>query len=154
MECFDGETCERSAHLDGEFETLNSLPVEWVVELLGCRTLNRNIIIWRDEAGKLHNENGPAAEYPNGMREWWIHGEKHRVGGPATIDYYGNKQWRQKGILHRVDGPAVERVDGTKEWWVNGSRHRVGGPAVEEADGTREWYYHGERHHEDGSPYP
>ena len=45
---------------------------------------------------KLHRTDGPAIEYVNGDKSWWVDGK-----------------------LHRTDGPAIERADGYKEWWVN-----------------------------------
>ena len=50
--------------------------------------------------GKLHREDGPALEFANGDKEWWIDGK-----------------------LHRLDGPAVEWVDGSKEWWIDGTKY-------------------------------
>jgi len=41
--------------------------------------------------GNLHREDGPAIEWADGSKEWWIN-EK----------------------LHREDGPAIEWADGTK----------------------------------------
>jgi hypothetical protein len=46
--------------------------------------------------GKLHREDGPAIEYPDGSEEW----------------YLNNK-------LHREDGPAIDHSDGTKKWYLN-----------------------------------
>jgi hypothetical protein len=54
---------------------------------------------YRNNAGKLHREDGPAIELANGTRSWWINGE-----------------------LHREDGPAVELANGTGDWWINGER--------------------------------
>jgi hypothetical protein len=48
---------------------------------------------------RLHRENGPAMEYANGSKAWWINNNRHRL-----------------------DGPAVECADGYKAWWVNGER--------------------------------
>jgi hypothetical protein len=31
----------------------------------------------------LHREDGPAVEWADGRREWWLHGERHREDGPA-----------------------------------------------------------------------
>jgi hypothetical protein len=31
-----------------------------------------------NEDGKLHREDGPAAEYGDGTKEWWINGKRHR----------------------------------------------------------------------------
>ena len=51
----------------------------------------------RNENGKLHRVDGPAVEWANGTREWWLNGR-----------------------LHRIDGPAIEVANGDCEWWVEG----------------------------------
>jgi len=53
---------------------------------------------YRNVQGELHREDGPAVEYNDGTKEWWLNGQ-----------------------LHREDGPAIEYYDGIKEWWLNGS---------------------------------
>jgi hypothetical protein len=65
----------------------------------------------------LHREDGPAIEYADGSKWWYVDGKRHRG-----------------------DGPACEYADGSKEWYVDGKRHRVDGPAVEWADGSKWWY--------------
>jgi hypothetical protein len=30
--------------------------------------------VWRNEVGQLHREDGPAVEYANGTKEWWMYG--------------------------------------------------------------------------------
>jgi hypothetical protein len=52
--------------------------------------------VWRNPAGQLHREDGPARELPNGTNIWYLNGERHRS-----------------------NGPAIERFDGDKEWWLN-----------------------------------
>jgi hypothetical protein len=52
--------------------------------------------LWYNSDGKLHREDGHAAEFWYGTKEWWLNG-KH----------------------HREDGPAIEFTDGYKEWWLN-----------------------------------
>ena len=59
---------------------------------------------WIDEDGtptfkKLHRTDGPAAEWANGSKYWWVMGKEHRT-----------------------DGPAVEFGDGYKFWFVNGEQ--------------------------------
>jgi hypothetical protein len=51
----------------------------------------------RNEKGELHRTDGPAVEYADNYREWYLNGK-----------------------LHRVDGPAIEYKDGSCEWWQNG----------------------------------
>jgi hypothetical protein len=46
----------------------------------------------------LHRLDGPAVEYADGTREWWVNGKPHRL-----------------------DGPAVEYPDGgTRAWYIEG----------------------------------
>ena len=40
----------------------------------------------------LHRENGPAVEYSNGDKEWWVDGRLHRMDGPA-LDYNEKSRW-------------------------------------------------------------
>src|SRR3990167_8892773 len=56
---------------------------------------NEGTIIWRNLDGQLHRRDGPAIEWANGDKEWWLN-DQH----------------------HREDGPAVERANGDKEWWL------------------------------------
>ena len=106
--------------------------------------------VWRLSNGELHRLDGPAYEYANGSKEWWVNGKRHRVDGPAIEFQDGYKAWLLNDKLHREDGPAIEYGNGTKEWWVNGNLHREDGPAIEGADGTKEWFLNGQRHREDG----
>ena len=86
----------------------------------------RNRTEWRNLEGKMHRLDGPAIEYSDGYKAWWVNGQ-----------------------LHRIDGPAVEYSEGNKEWWVNGKLHRVDGPAVEWSNGIKEWFIEGEEFTED-----
>lgn len=36
--------------------------------------------------GLLHRENGPAVEYPDGSKEWFLNHQRHRNDGPAIED--------------------------------------------------------------------
>jgi len=105
---------------------------------------------WYNSNGKLHREDGPAVEYSDGTKKWYIDGKLHREDGPAIEDANETKYWYQNGELHREDGPAVEWTDGTKYWYIDGKRHREDGPAVKWSNGQKEWYIDGKRHREDG----
>jgi len=43
----------------------------------------------------------------------------HRVDGPAIEYDDGSREWYLNGKLHREDGPAIEWADGSKEWFLN-----------------------------------
>jgi hypothetical protein len=45
----------------------------------------------------LHRTEGPAVEWSDGSKEWWLYGK-----------------------LHRTDGPAIEYSNGFTEWYLNG----------------------------------
>lgn len=143
VECVFPSTCSSSAHLDGKPETLNSYPMEWVLELLGCFSLGDDHIFWRNDQQELHNEHGPAVEECE-VKEWFFHGAFHRTDGPAVDWGNGQKEWWVHGERHRVDGPAVEHPNGSREWWLNNNRHRVDGPAMENDFGFRNWWLNGE----------
>jgi len=61
---------------------------------------NSGRIYWYNEKDQRHCEHGPAIEYADGSKEWWINDK-----------------------LHREDGPAVEYVDGWKFWYLDGNKY-------------------------------
>jgi hypothetical protein len=120
-------------------------------ELLATITEGRtDEIIYKFKNGKFHCENGPAVEWIDGSKEWWINDKLHRVDGPAVERADGSKYWWINDELHREDGPAIEYANGGKEWYCKNKLHRVGGPAIEYADGGKEWYLNDVLHREDG----
>ena len=54
-------------------------------------------IRWYNDKDQPHRLDGPAREWVNGHKSWWVNGKRHRL-----------------------DGPALECADGIKEWWVEG----------------------------------
>jgi hypothetical protein len=88
----------------------------------------------------LHRKDGPAAEYANGTKEWYLNGKLHREGGPALEHTNGDNAWYINGKRHRCDGPAVEWTNGDNAWYINGARHREDGPAIEYMNGDNAWY--------------
>lgn len=80
-----------------------------------------NFWAWFTLDGKYHREDGPAIEYDDGRKEWWLNGALHRIDGPVVeYDNDGGKQWWVHDVLHRLDGPAVIRSDGREFWHING----------------------------------
>jgi hypothetical protein len=70
----------------------------------------------------LHRTDGPAIEYADGNKQWWVEDKRHRLDGPAVEHADGSVEWWVEDKRHRTDGPAVEHVDGSKEWWVEDKR--------------------------------
>ena len=56
-----------------------------------------SVLDWLDFTRCLHREDGPAVEYTNGSKMWFINNN-----------------------LHKEDGPAIIYVDGNKWWYING----------------------------------
>ena len=48
---------------------------------------------WHNADGKLHRDDGPAIEHPNGYKAWYIDGNLHRTDGPAVVCARGSKEW-------------------------------------------------------------
>ncbi len=46
-----------------------------------------------NEQNQLHKEDGPAIQYTNGDKEWWINGLLHRIDGPAIAYGYRRKEY-------------------------------------------------------------
>jgi hypothetical protein len=103
---------------------------------------NKNIR-WFNDKGELHRLDGPAVEYADGDKVWYVDGKRHRLDGPAVEYDDGSKEWWVDCKRHRLDGPAVEYADGFKAWYVNDKLHRLDGPAIERANGFKEWYVDG-----------
>lgn len=71
---------------------------------------------------KYHREDGPAVEWANGYKVWFLNGKKHRVGGPAFESPEGRKEWWLNDKLHRLDGPAIESPDGNL-FYIDGKKY-------------------------------
>ena len=56
---------------------------------------------WYNEAGKLHRIQGPAVEYANGDKEWWLEGHQCKNSADHCKRFFASR-----GI---VDSPKPER---------------------------------------------
>lgn len=136
--------CAQFLHDASSAALLNSYPQEWVEELLGftIRADHRSVsILFLDENGEYHREDGPAL-WDGFSTRWYWHGSVHCVDGPAVvIPDLRREEWWLKGVRHRVDGPAFVQEGSREEWWVNGKLHRVDGPARMKLDmDIAEWW--------------
>jgi hypothetical protein len=50
-----------------------------------------------NEQGQLHRLDGPAVEWWDGDKEWWLNGERHRGDGPSMIYSDTNTAWHFNG---------------------------------------------------------
>ena len=80
-------------------------------------------VIGKNDKGDFHREDGPAIDYSNGHKCWYLNGLLHREDGPAHENANGDKRWYLNGLLHRVDGPAIEHANGNKDWFLNGDHY-------------------------------
>jgi len=102
-----------------------------------------------DTSKALHRENGPAMEYADGYKAWYLDGKRHRVDGPAIENANGDSSWYVDDKRHRVDGPAIEYADGGRSWYIDDKRHNIDGPAIEWSNGTKSWYIDNEDYAEE-----
>jgi len=59
-------------------------------------TVTDKVTEWYNKSNQLHRENGPAIEWANGDKSYYINGE-----------------------LHRENGAALEWADGDKAYYIN-----------------------------------
>ena len=60
------------------------------------------IIRFKNEKGEFHRTDGPAIEYNNGFKAWFINGLRHRIDGPAIVYnknslFYGDIEYYLNG---------------------------------------------------------
>lgn len=113
------------------------------------RVVKSGRVEWHNDAGNLHRLGGPALEYDNGDKWWFVNGKLHHDDGPAMCLSDGSKHWYKRGKLHRIDGPAWIDKDVCR-WYQNGKLYRADGPSVEFSDGTKEWRTDYKLHRIDG----
>jgi len=58
---------------------------------------------WFTENGLLHRDDGPAVEYANGDKQWYVNGFRHRENAPAVEYISGAKRWYYNGIFIDCD---------------------------------------------------
>ena len=51
----------------------------------------------------LHRSDGPAVEWVNGDKYWWVNGKLHRTDGPAIEFSNGDKWWYIDGVCFTED---------------------------------------------------
>jgi len=102
---------------------------------------------WIDE---YHREDGPAVEWADGGKFWYINGKCHKEHGPSSMYADGSNFWLINGEYHREDGPAAEYPDKDLFWFVAGGFCRLGGPVSEGAEEQRRWFLNHKEYTEKG----
>ena len=47
------------------------------------KQIKEDVVRYYDENDELHRIDGPAVEYTNGSKYWFVEGKYHRLDGPA-----------------------------------------------------------------------
>lgn len=123
----------------------------YILEFTNFDPKHGRIKAWYNNDHQLHRIDGPAEEYADGDKYWWINGRLNREDGPACEYGNGGYEWCKEGKRHRIGGPALQ-LSGSQSrvYYVEGKIHRDDGPAIEWTDGSTYWYKNGLLHKEDG----
>ncbi len=62
-------------------------------------------IVYYDDNGKEHRENGPAVIWPNGVINWMKRDTFHREELPSIILSDGARIWHTDGYMRRQEYP-------------------------------------------------
>jgi len=62
---------------------------------------------------QLHRLDGPAVEFKDGTKYWYINGNNHRNIDPSNQWQYRIKYWCFKDKAHRIGGPCSSAFS----WW-------------------------------------
>ena len=55
------------------------------------------VVLWLDDEGRSHREDGPAIVWPRGRQWWFRHGRDHFAHGPADLYADGWLLWYEDG---------------------------------------------------------
>ncbi len=71
-------------------------------------------VYYYNEKNEFHREDGPALEFTNGNKYWYINGLKHRIDGPAAqndsigkVYYIMGKEYSYEDWLAIKDYPLL-----------------------------------------------
>ena len=53
-------------------------------------------VYYFNSKGHWHRTDGPAVEWADGGKSWWVNGRRHRLDGPA----FGSNSWYIKGMFY------------------------------------------------------
>ena len=62
----------------------------------------------------FHREDGPAIEWPNGDKSWYLNDKLHRMGGPAVEYNTGKKVWYVSDVpifVMNANGSIARRME-------------------------------------------
>jgi hypothetical protein len=63
-----------------------------------------------NDNNKFHRTDGPAIEYVNGDKEWYINGMCHREDGPAV------ERYEDQIIGYWLNGNFYKNINSNEEW--------------------------------------
>lgn len=62
-------------------------------------TSERGHIYYFNKKGQFHRLDGPAIEYKDGDKSWYLNGKRHREDGPS-LEYKSMHSWYIHGICY------------------------------------------------------
>lgn len=78
----------------------------------------RGGIAWYNKKDQLHRLDGPAVEYTDGSKVWYVEHKLHRLDGPAAEYASGDKYWFYEDELIECNSQEeFERLIKLKAFW-------------------------------------
>ena len=94
---------------------------------------------WRNARGKLHREEGPAVEYPDGSKEWWVDGATARTA-PRSSRLTGRRNGGNMdggtGRMPRLENTPPARRNGGSAAYVTAKTAQPSNTLTARSDGT------------------
>ena len=72
-----------------------------------------------------HREDGPAIEWDDGDKEWWINDERHREDGPAIEMQNGCKKWWFLNDIEYSEEEFNKKMNRAKTISINGREFTI-----------------------------
>ena len=88
-----------------------------------------------EEMSIRHREDGPAIEWTNGDKEWYINNKQHREDGPAIEWTNGNTYWYLNSVEYSEE-EFNKKMKNSKKIVIKGKEF-----TVEELNSLRKWWW-------------
>ncbi len=82
-----------------------------------CEIDSAGVKRWYNEQRHYHRKDGPAVEYSNGYKDWYVNGLLHREDGPAVERDYGKSYYYHGQYIKCDNDEEFQRLIKLKAFW-------------------------------------